>query len=373
DTAKRKAAAAGNPGTKSKVPLGDVASLADMWLDEEISFQALTSAPAAYDRQLWLEQTFPAWKSLLRPVATALVMAQQNMVPVLEQDAASQMWTPMIKMASNAMLGTQLGNSLGQLTSIVLSGSDSGLPLVPQPQVILLPENIAEFEAGLDQSSSDILLFLTLRETARQRLFAAAGWLGPGLLALIAHYADDITIDADVLQAELEERMRETDWSFNQGERPEKIFGAPLKSIFAPSRTPAQDEILERLETLLALIEGWVDDVMSQITKNRMPAAAALSEMMHRRSATGGPVQIALKTMVGIELRPRHTRDARNLWGAIRAKQGTEARDACWRHPDLLPTVTDLRDPLGFAERGSMPDSDADFDSALSKLLEESD
>ena len=41
-----------------------------------------------------------------------------------------------------------------------------------------------------------------------------------------------------------------------------------------------------------------------------------------------------------------------------------------WSHPDLLPSAADLDDPLGFVERQVGELSDADFDAALSELLD---
>lgn len=36
--------------------------------------------------------------------------------------------------------------------------------------------------------------------------------------------------------------------------------------LFEPHKTPEQLATLERLETMLALVEGWVDDVVTQAT-----------------------------------------------------------------------------------------------------------
>jgi putative hydrolase len=219
----------------------------------------------------------------------------------------------------------------------------------------------------------DLLLFLAIREAARQRLFAAVGWLGPQLLALVQHYASDIEIDPEAVRRQIEDQLGDNPLAFDASTLGEwqNAVGEPLRGLFSPARTPQQDEVLERLETLLALVEGWVDEVSAQVTKQRMPAAQALTEMLRRRSAEKGPVQIGLKTLVGIELSPRRARDAANLWAATRARRGSAERDATWRHPDLLPTVADLADPLGFAEHGKSAPAEDDFDSALAKLLAE--
>ncbi|HRV69434.1 MAG TPA: zinc-dependent metalloprotease, partial [Marmoricola sp.] len=58
---------------------------------------------------------------------------------------------------------------------------------------------------------------------------------------------------------------------------------------------------------------------------------------------------------------------------SLRSRQGIAARDAVWAHPDLLPTAADLDDPLGFREdlTDATELSDEEFDSALTRLLEE--
>ncbi|MCW2845201.1 MAG: hypothetical protein JWN22_3117, partial [Nocardioides sp.] len=119
-------------------------------------------------------------------------------------------------------------------------------------------------------------------------------------------------------------------------------------------------------------VEGWVDEVVHQATAERMPAAAKMREAVRRRRAAGGPAEQTFATLVGLELRPRRLRDASTLWGSLRTRQGIEARDGVWMHPDLLPSAADLDDPLGFREDASAPESmsDDDFDAALRDLLD---
>jgi hypothetical protein len=76
--------------------------------------------------------------------------------------------------------------------------------------------------------------------------------------------------------------------------------------------------------------------------------------------------------LVGLELRPRRLRDASALWGSLRSRQGQQARDAVWAHPDLLPSSADLDDPLGFRESVEEPAAltDEEFDAALADLLD---
>ena len=272
---------------------------------------------------------------------------------------------PMLRTSGASMFGLQLGQGLGRLSTEVVGATDIGLPLSEPGRVALLPTNVTAFGDGLEQSDTDVTLYLALRECARQRLFASAGWLREQMLALVEQYASGITIDTSAL----EDAVGRID--------PQNLeeLGATLEGgLFEPQKTPEQQATLERLETMLALVEGWVDDVVTQATASWMPAAAALAETVRRQRATGGPAEATFATLVGLELRPRRLRDAANLWAALREARGTDGRDAVWSHPDLLPTSTDLDDPLGFVAAGKeKPTSDAEFDAALAELLDEAD
>ena len=124
------------------------------------------------------------------------------------------------------------------------------------------------------------------------------------------------------------------------------------ETLFRPEDTPQQKAALARLETALALVEGWVATVVSAAAESRLVHGAALAEAIRRRRATGGPSERTFATLVGLELRPRMLREAAVLWAGLTDARGVDGRDALWAHPDLLPTAEDLEDPDAFV-RGS--------------------
>ncbi len=124
--------------------------------------------------------------------------------------------------------------------------------------------------------------------------------------------------------------------------------------LLQPEDTDEQRAALARLETLLALVEGWVDDAVHQAAGDRLPSIGALEETIRRRRASGGPAERTFSTLVGMDLRPRALREASALFAMLRERDGVEARDAVWAHPDLLPDATDLADPAAFLERQSI-------------------
>ena len=143
---------------------------------------------------------------------------------------------------------------------------------------------------------------------------------------------------------------------------PAAIQEAMQSGLFTPETTPEQKAALARLETLLALVEGWVDAVVADAVGERLPGAAALRETLRRRRASGGPAEQTFATVVGLELRPRRLRAAAELWRLLGEQRGLDGREALWEHPDLIPTAEDLDDPAGFVGRAEMGDPIAELE-----------
>ena len=355
------------PGRADRDRVADSVRLADHWLDSVTPLPSGVTVGAAWSRAEWIEQTMAVWKILVEPVAVHVTGAVNGAIGGQLPEEAAAMTGPLIGMLGKlggTMFGSQVGQALGGLAGEVLTASDIGLPLGPAGQAALVTSNVTAFAEGLDVSEDDVVLYLSLREAAHQRLFAQVPWLRQHLISAVEDYGRGMTIDV----SGIETKMQGLDASNPQG-----IQEALEGGLFEPEQTPQQKAALTRLETTLALVEGWVDEVVSQATATRMPEAAKLQEAVRRRRAAGGPAEQTFAALVGLELRPRRLRDASTLWGSLRARQGQDARDAVWAHPDLLPTAADLDDPLGFREGLETPTelSDDDFDTQLNALLDE--
>jgi putative hydrolase len=354
------------PTARERDAVADAVRLADHWLDEVTDFPSGITASAAWSRAEWIVSTLEVWKVLVEPVAEQSVKGIGNALPPEAQAAAGPI-LGIVGKAVGAMLATQVGSGLGVLAGEVLGAADIGIPLSAPGTAALVPVNVSAFADGLDVTEDDVRLYLALREAAHQRLFAHAPWLREHLIGAVTDYARGVEINAEALQQRMEEQLRGVDPA-----DPASMQQLLEGGLFDLPRSPAQAAALERLEIALALVEGWVDEVVGQATVERMPAAAKLQELVRRRRAAGGPAEQTFAALVGLELRPRRLRDASTLWASLRTRQGPEARDGVWTHPDLLPTSADLDDPLGFREDAAAPDdlAEADFDAELRKLLD---
>ncbi|QIK62254.1 zinc-dependent metalloprotease [Leucobacter viscericola] len=345
--------------------------VATLWLDEVTEIGATPDAPRALSRIEWVQQSVDTWISLAEPVAEsvtqALMEALQSQMPE-ELSSALQGAAPMLRSVGGALFAVQLGTIIGKLSGEVVSAGDIGIPLLSGPGReggALLPSGVAAFAEGLDQDTEAVTLYLAVRELAHARLFRHSKWLRLHLLSAITDYARGISIDTD----RIEEVAREIDPS-----QPEQLQELLSNGALIPPKSPAQEAAHARLETMLALIEGWVDVVTANAAV-RIPGSDAIAEMVRRRRATGGPAEHAFSALIGLELRPRRLRDAAALWRLVGERGSPEMRDGLWAHPDLLPTMEELDHPARLLERlglaGASPDSEADdFDAALAQLLD---
>ncbi|MEZ5112673.1 MAG: zinc-dependent metalloprotease [Nocardioidaceae bacterium] len=252
--------------------------LADQWLDETTVLTSGVVTTAAWSRAEWIESTAPVWRGLVEPVAGSIVSGMGNSLPE-EAKAMAGPLMGMLGQAGGAMFGAQVGSALGELSSDVLTASDIGLPLGPEGKAALLTDNVATFAKGLTGLSyDDVLLYLALREAAHHRLFAQVPWLRRHLLASVEEFGQGITFDI----SGIDDAMRNLNPAIQprSSRRWRAISSAPKQSP-RPGSCPGQ-----QLETTLALVEGWVDEVVGLATETRMPDAVRLK----KQSGAGAPL-----------------------------------------------------------------------------------
>lgn len=346
--------------------------LADLWLDPVTTLPASGGEARAWSRTGWLTSTLPAWRQLVDPVAARVVAAMGG---ALEQGLSGGLlgadlppevagmlggalgpgaMKGVMDQVGGLVFGAQVGQALGALAAEVLGATDVGLPLGDSSRAALLPVNVAAFGEGLEVPADEVRLYLALREAAHQRLFAHVPWLRAHLYDAVDAYARGIEVDPGAIERAV--------GAFDPSD-PESMQRALGEGMFEIAPTEAQQAALGRLETALALVEGWVDAVVDEAATGTLPHAVALRETVRRRRASGGPAEQTFAALVGLQLRPRRLREAAALWSAVAAARGTEGRDALWAHPDLLPGASDLDDPAAFVGTGG-----TDWDAGLAAL-----
>jgi len=358
DVARGVAAQGGDPMVTAAVAEEhrEAVTLAELWLDAVTDFPPSTLPPRVWNHAEWIEATLPTWRLLAGPVAISVSHALGTLI-----GGETGGESPLLDQVAPTVCGMHVGQAAGTLAREAFGGTDLGLLLIPEPRVVLVPRSIAAFADGLDIPEDEVRGFLALRECAHVRLFRHAPWLAGQLHSAIERYARGVTIDPEALDSAVRDAG---------GGNPAQLQKALSRGIFASSHSDEQTATLESIETILALVEGWVEHVTAIAAAPHLPDVAALGEMMRRRRAAGGPAEHTFATLLGLDLRPRRLREATHLWDSLFRTAGPAGRDAPWSHPDLLPTASDLTDADAWVAGQVSGEGDDDVDRELRALLD---
>ena len=327
------------------------------------SFERHNIPVEAWSKAEWLDASFNSWREMVEPVAAEVTQAMvlpgaDNVPEELTQLLGN---SGFLNNLGSTFFGIQMAQALASLANEVYSSTDIGFPLAPG-RTALLPNGFKTLGDEIEVPAQEVLLYLAVRESALIRLHRTNPWLREDIMALVSRYARGIRVDMN--------RIQDAASQVNMHD-PEAVQEAFEGGMFNPQRTEDQELAVERLEALLALIEGWVSFVADQATQN-LPKAPQIAETFARRRVEGGPSEQVFETLVGLEIRPRMVREATAFWRDYDEKHGFEARDNLWLAPETLPTAKELENFKKYEDRVSeqLSFDDVDFDSELKKLLD---
>jgi putative hydrolase len=369
DTAKKFATTQGSApiGANDVSDVEQAISIAELWLNDATFFpQSPNSGSIALARTDWVDTTLAGWQTTVEPLAIGLSSAIGELLNQAQGDNESQdnpfgqgnMQIPigMISALLNSFIGslvaTQLGQAIGGLAGKVTGAHDVGLPLIDGAYPTLVPQNIKVWATDLDIPMDEIRIFHALREAAVARLFAHNPWLVSYIRTAITDYGKGINIDMEAIQEQAQQAL-ESGNGFDPS-NPESFTIALNDGIFTPQETPAQRAALTKLETVLALIDGWSEEVVAHAAGERLPNIGALQETLRRARATSAPAQQLFSSLFGLQVSPRLAREASAFWKQVREMKDIEARDRIWS--GILPTADDLLTPESFLKSLEVPD-----------------
>ena len=332
--------------------------IAQLWLAEATSFSS-SAQVKILSREVWVQDALPLFEKLGNPLATKMSKALgENLGGLLPEEMQSVLIpaTNFIQNAGATIFATQLGVAVGQLSSKALSAGEIGIPIIERPGLVI--QNIESFLAELETPKSEILIYLAVRELAISSLFHSNRWLLDQITTQVIEFAAGLKVELTGLQ-EMVQQLDPND--------PDSMNRVMEASASFSTRSEEQEAALGRIETLMALIDGFVDAVSEQAAK-RLPNMASLIELINRKRATDGPAEKTFLILLGLELKPRLRREAKQMWEKV-GELGQNVRDSLWSHPDQLPSKEEIQDPSLLMTRLAKPGDD--IDAGLRKLLGE--
>src|SRR5699024_5102152 len=137
----------------------------------------------------------------------------------------------------------------------------------------ILPHNIQAIARDLKVPSHEIVDYIAAREAERERLFKHVPWLVERLVSSVEAYAIGLDIDTSHLEAD----TRELNLESGDPQAIQDAIGKLQGMDLSPRISSRNAAAVSRLETLLALVEGWVEYVVNEALSTRIPSTPAMA------------------------------------------------------------------------------------------------
>jgi coenzyme F420 biosynthesis associated uncharacterized protein len=318
---------------------GDLAARCDDAATRVSAYTRLTPAsplpaPEAVDRHLWLELN--------------LAGMQATLDPVLERALGS---TPggagAIRAAGGAVIAVEVGALSGYLGRRVLGQYELQLldPDYP-PRLLFVAPNLVDAAKSLDADLDELLSWVAFHEVTHAVQFAGVPWLRSHVAGLLTELLESMELKID-LKAALKlpslDDVRALADQFREGGLVNAVAG------------PERRAIVDRIQSVMALIEGHAEHVMDAVGEGVLPNLPKLREAMGRRRADRSPLVRLLERLIGLDMKLAQYETGKAFCDAVVAEGGIERLNIAWTAPQLLPTPAELKDPAKWLQRTRVP------------------
>lgn len=294
----------------------------------------------------WALHSLESYRPFLERLATSLSASAGG--PADAPDPTGQLLGDLGKLLGPVLLGMQSGFMLGHLARRALGQYDLPLPRRPADQLLVVPANIDALAEQWSLVPDDLRLWVCLQEVVHHAVLGRPH-VRARLEALIDEYVSRFEVDPAALEASLGD-IDPTDMSGLQA-----LLGNP-ETLLGAVRSPGQHDTLGRIETLTAVIEGYVDHVMDTTGHGLIGSYGQLTEALHRRRVEAGDGDRFAARLLGLELgRGQYERGGTFVRGVVE-RAGEEGLARLWHSERELPTPAELDAPGLWLARIDLPE-----------------
>jgi putative hydrolase len=313
-------------------------------LDTSIAGGVLSMLPVT--RGDWALHSLEAYRPFLERLATSLSTSSDEAEDA--DDATTQLLGDLGKLLGPVLLGMQSGFMLGHLARRAFGQYGLPLPRLPADQLLVVPANLDAFAEQWSLVADDLRLWVCLHEVTHHAVLGRPH-VRARLEDLINEYVSRFEVDPAALEASLGD-LDPTDAAGLQA-----VLGNP-ETLLGAVRSPAQRETLGRIETLTAVIEGYVDHIMDTTGRGLIGSYGQLTEALQRRRVEATDGERFAGRLLGLELgRTQYERGAAFVRGVVE-RAGDDGLARLWASERELPTPAELDAPGLWLARIDLPD-----------------
>jgi coenzyme F420 biosynthesis associated uncharacterized protein len=289
--------------------------------------------PEGISRKEWIASNIGSMRQLLDPV---LERAGSGLGPL----------RPAVQIGVGFMLSAEVGVVLGYLGQRVLGQYE--LVLLDEavedrpPRLLFVLPNLGQAVQAFKAEEDEFMTWVALHEVTHAVQFAGVPWLHRHMAGLVKELLQQAELRIDAprkLRVPSVEEIRRIGRALRRGD---------LISIVT---SKAERETLDRVQAVMAVIEGHAEHVMDAVAPDLLPSLPQLREALdeRRRSQTG--LSRLLARLLGLEMKMKQYERGKFFCDAIVAQAGPDALRYVFTSPEVMPTLGEINDPAAWLAR----------------------
>lgn len=305
----------------------ELATTAGMRIAATSPLEPTTSDVRPVDRRIWAGDNIEAFAYLAEPVA--------------EKMTGSGPFGSALQPLGPALLGMQMGSVVGFMSHRVLGQFDVGIPAGSEMPIAFVVPNIEAFASEHDLDARQTRLWVALHEVTHQAEFEVP-WVREHFLMLMHAFVEGLEVDPD----EISRRME----GLQDPESLQRMLDDPsgFTGLLAGD---AQEGPLRDIQAFMAVMEGYGDYLMDRAAPGLIPEAPRMRQAIDRRRAEPSQGEQILQQVLGLDLKHEQYRLGAGFCEEVDKRWGEESLARLWEGPEMLPTLGELGDVVGWAAR----------------------
>jgi coenzyme F420 biosynthesis associated uncharacterized protein len=293
---------------------------------------------AIVDRPGWIRANVDGFRVVLDP----LVQRMQEKAPASQGSLLTAVSSRVTGMQAGLILSYLAGRVLGQYELFLPPDPDAPEPEAPAGRLTLVAPNIVMIERELGVDPHDFRRWVCLHEETHRTQFTAVPWLRP----FVQQQMTEFLLASDLDPASILDRLRSAAEAVAGAVR-----GGDGDSLIEAIQNPRQREILERLTSVMTLVEGHGDYVMDAVGPAVVPSVADIRARFSARRSSGGKIEQSIRRILGIDLKMKQYEQGAKFVRAVVEQAGMATFNRVWESPESLPSSAEIATPQLWLER----------------------
>jgi coenzyme F420 biosynthesis associated uncharacterized protein len=258
--------------------------------------------------------------------------------PLLER-----LGTGPLQSAGGMLVAVEAGGIVGFMGRSVLGQYELAL-LDPDrpPRLLLVAPNLRDAARTFDADEAELLEWVVFHEITHAVQFSGVDWLRDHIAGMLRELLASVRFEVDpsaLLRLPNMQDLRGLWEAVREGGLVRAVAGEQRKAI------------IDRLQAVMALIEGHAEHVMDAAGATVLPSLPKLREALEKRRREKPPLVKLLERLLGLDLKLRQYVIGKRFCDAVVRDWGIEGLNRAWTAPEHLPTLAELDDPPSWVRR----------------------